>query len=225
MTGTYQWVAVYSGDGNNAGAVDQGSSTAAFNADLPATATEVFTAQGQGGSYWTVSLSNAGDLNGTYQDWCIDTSHTSTTGQSYTVNVYPTTGATIPAGLVPTPGNFPEVNWVLNQNFVGTTDTTSGGTYTYGDVQEAIWSLLGVPGSSSGVGHHHPEPRQRHRQPGQQPRQLRARLRPGSRRHPAAGHEQPGHHRRRPDRRRRAGRRHPGQPRHQHDARRPGQPR
>ena len=119
-TGTYQWVAVYSGDGNNAGAVDQGSSTAAFDADLPATATEVFTAQGQGGSYWTVSLSNAGDLNGSYQDWCIDTSHTSTTGQSYTVNVYPTAGATIPAGLVPTPGNFPEVNWVLNQNFVGT---------------------------------------------------------------------------------------------------------
>ena len=56
------------------------------------------------------------------------------TGQTYTVNVYPTTG-TIPAGLVPTPANFPEVNWILNQNFVGKTDTISGGVYTYGDVQ------------------------------------------------------------------------------------------
>ena len=150
VTGTYQWVAVYSGDSNNAGAVDQGSSTAAFNADLPSTATEDFTAQGQGGSYWTVTLSNAGDLNGTYQDWCIDTSHSSSTNTNYTVNVYPTTG-TIPAGLVPTPGNFPEVNWVLNQNYVGQTGP-SGNAITYGDVQLAVWSLLGVPTSSSGVG-------------------------------------------------------------------------
>ncbi len=150
VTGTYQWVAVYSGDRNNAGAADQGSSTAAFNADLPSTATEDFTAQGQGGSYWTVSLSSAGDLNGTYQDWCIDTGHSSSTGQNYTVNVYATTG-TIPAGLVPTPGNFSEVNWVLNQSYVGQTGP-SGNAITYGDVQLAIWSLLGVPTSSSGVG-------------------------------------------------------------------------
>lgn len=34
------------------------------------------------------------------------------------------------------------MNWVLNQHFVGTESASGLGTYTIGDVQLAIWSLL-----------------------------------------------------------------------------------
>ncbi len=37
---------------------------------------------------------------------------------------------------------FDEVNWILNQDFIGKVSPISGETYTYGMVQWAIWELL-----------------------------------------------------------------------------------
>jgi hypothetical protein len=45
------------------------------------------------------------------------------------------------AGLVVHPENFDLVAWILNQNYPGQA-SPSGGTYTSGDVQMAIWLLI-----------------------------------------------------------------------------------
>jgi hypothetical protein len=45
------------------------------------------------------------------------------------------------AGLVVHPENFDLVAWILNQNYPGQA-SPSGGTYTSGDVQVAIWLLI-----------------------------------------------------------------------------------
>ena len=52
------------------------------------------------------------------------------------------------------PQNFPEVNWIINQNFVGNVDPNGGTVYTYGDVQLAIWTLIvsNPPNSTDGIG-------------------------------------------------------------------------
>ena len=76
---------------------------------MPAQATEVLTNPAPSNvAYFSVALSNAGVFNGTYLDWCVDTTHTINPGSSYTVDLYSTAG-TIPAGLVSMPQNFPEV--------------------------------------------------------------------------------------------------------------------
>ena len=153
VPGTYTWTVSYVGDANNGGAVDQASSLQAFDASLPSQATEVNTFPGSN-SYWSTTLSNAGTLNGTYAGWCVDTSRVLNSGQAYTVDVYTTAGAPIPSGLVNMPQNFPEVNWILNQNFVGKVDPNGGTVYTYGDEQLAIWTLIvsNPPNSTAGIG-------------------------------------------------------------------------
>ncbi|MBX9582576.1 MAG: hypothetical protein K2X87_19900 [Gemmataceae bacterium] len=67
----------------------------------------------------------------------------------------PTARVRVAENLVEKPENLDLVNWVLNQNFVGQPagDSTN---YTYGDVQKAIWQLLGLGGpldtTNAGVG-------------------------------------------------------------------------
>jgi len=49
------------------------------------------------------------------------------------------------------PENLDLVNWILNQELVGTA-SICGGDYTYGDVQRAIWGLLDDGQADGGLG-------------------------------------------------------------------------
>jgi hypothetical protein len=130
------------------------SSLSAFVASLPSQVTMVLASPGTAlppPSYYDVTITNGGSLNGVYNDWCVDTSRGITAGQAYTAKVYSST-ATLPSGLVDKPQNLDLVNWVLNQGFVGRTAAGGLGTYTYGDVQRAIWTLVENTNSTSGLG-------------------------------------------------------------------------
>ena len=83
-------------------------------------------------------------LSGIYEGWCIDTHHTIGNGTWYTANVSSSYGAGSPA-------NMDQVNWIVNQGYVGTVSPGGYGMYTYGDVQRAIWTLVD-PNSTSGLG-------------------------------------------------------------------------
>jgi hypothetical protein len=80
-------------------------------------------------------------LTGTYKGWCVDTGHMIANEVWYTANVY-SSYETLPAGLVDYPENLDLVNWIYNQDIVGQTSPGGYGTYTYGDVQRAIWTLI-----------------------------------------------------------------------------------
>jgi hypothetical protein len=103
-----------------------------------------------GDSYFNVTITNGGDLNGTYDDWCVDTDHTISPNRNYTADVY-SSYETLPDGLVEYPENLDLINWIINQNFVGQ-PSVCGGNYTYGDVQRAIWELIEDEQSNSGLG-------------------------------------------------------------------------
>jgi hypothetical protein len=77
--------------------------------------------------------------------------HTIAQGTWYTANIY-SSYESIPSGLVEKPWNFDKVNWILNQGFVGQSSPGCTGTYTYGDVQRAIWELVEDGQSTSGLG-------------------------------------------------------------------------
>ena len=87
---------------------------------------------------------------GPYAGWCIDTDHNISTNATYTAEVYSSYEA---AGLdlVEQPENFDLVNWLINQDYVGQA-STCGGSYTKGDVQRAIWTLIEDNLSTAGLG-------------------------------------------------------------------------
>ena len=83
-------------------------------------------------------------MTGVYDGWCIDTHHTIGNNTWYTANV----SSSYEAG---SPANMDLVNWIVNQHYVGEESPGGLGTYTYGDVQRAIWTLVD-PNSTSGLG-------------------------------------------------------------------------
>ncbi len=73
--------------------------------------------------------------------WCIDTDHVIYQNTWYTANIYSST-ETIPIGLIEHPENLDIVNWILNQHYFGQTSPGGYGTYTYSDIQYAIWHFV-----------------------------------------------------------------------------------
>lgn len=127
----------------------------AFNVRLPATAKAKFTYQGEGAlSYLITFVSEGGILNGTHQGWCIDTDHYLTLNTDLDVNVISTWDPNFinRTDLVSYPENMDQVNWILNQGFVGTASPNGLGIYTFGDVQKAMWELLEEKEGNSGLG-------------------------------------------------------------------------
>ncbi len=124
---------------------------AALAAALPDQVTfKVSYPYGGGPAYFPVTTITGGPLNGTYEGWCIDTLHTIYENTNYTANVY-SSYESLPVGLVDKPQNFDLVNWIINQDFVGKPAGGSLGSYTYSDVQYAIWTLLENQVSTSGL--------------------------------------------------------------------------
>ena len=122
-----------------------------FELNLPDQVTIVPQHAGGGDSYWDITVSGGGDLDGTYDGWCVDTDRSMASGRSYTADVISSSDPDLDASYVEYFENFDQVNWIINQDYVGSA-SPSGGTYTYGDVQKAIWTLVEDNPSSGGLG-------------------------------------------------------------------------
>ena len=105
-----------------------------------------------GDSYFNVTVSGGTVLDGTYDDYCIDVGHTISPGITYTADVYSSYEDLSGIANIDKPENMPYVNWIINQNYVGTLSPGGFGTYTYGDVQRAIWTIIDNSNSTAGLG-------------------------------------------------------------------------
>ena len=103
-----------------------------------------------GDSYFNTTVLNAGELNGLYDGWCIDTDNNISVGEQYSCKFY--SSYDLPYGLVEYPDNMDLVNWIINQGYVGQPSPACEGDYTYGDQQRAFWDLIEDNQSTSGLG-------------------------------------------------------------------------
>ncbi len=119
---------------------------------LPDDVTMQVTYAGSSGnpSYFDTTVSNGGILDGTYDGWCVDTSRGIASGTPYTAEVY-SSYESLPAGIVDFPHNLDLVNWIINQNYPGTDSPGGFGTYSFSDVQRAIWALIDDTQSDAGL--------------------------------------------------------------------------
>lgn len=109
---------------------------------LPSMVHACTTAKGEGtlmGAYFDLTIDDT-ELAGDHAAWCVDVDLSLGAEECHDYYVF-SSYAELPAGAFENPDNFDMVNWILNQNFVGQS-SPSGGTYTFGDVQWAIWELI-----------------------------------------------------------------------------------
>ena len=102
-------------------------------------------------SYFDITIKDSGLLNGIYKGWCGDWTTHIEHNVLYDAKFY-SSYSELPEGLVDHPENLDEVNWIINQKFVGKTSPAGLGVYTYSDVQLAIWALLDTFYDDSTVG-------------------------------------------------------------------------
>lgn len=107
-------------------------------------------------SYFDITIKDSGLLNGVYKGWCGDWTTHIEHNVDYDAKFY-SPYSELPEGLVDHPENLDEVNWILNQHFVGKTSPGGFGVYTYSDVQLAIWALLDNFYDDSTVGPYSPQ--------------------------------------------------------------------
>jgi hypothetical protein len=92
-------------------------------------------------SYFDVTVTGGTMLDGMYDSWCIDVDNVIYPDSSYMAGVY-SSYEDLPADIVEYPENLVYVNWIINQDFVGKTSPGGFGTYTWGDIQVAVWTLI-----------------------------------------------------------------------------------
>lgn len=105
-----------------------------------------------GPSYFTVNVQDTGPLNGTFPGWCADWNTHIEDGVHYQAKFWSSLSSSVPTDVVNHPENLDEVNWLINQNFVGKTAPNNLGVFTIGDTQLAIWTLIDDEFDSSTVG-------------------------------------------------------------------------
>ena len=137
-----------------------------FNSTLPTTTTEIITDYDTSTttasllpSYINVTITNGGQLNGVYDAWCVNSTIAIRKGTYNQANVYSSYG-TVPAGILYTGSQtinssadeylnkLKQINWLINNvteaaNVVDKKYRYNNVDYTWGDVQLAIWKLLG----------------------------------------------------------------------------------
>jgi Flp pilus assembly pilin Flp len=96
-----------------------------------------------GDSYFNTTVS--GDITGTFDGFCIDTTRGISTGPTYNSEVWSSYDPSFPDGVIGYKENLDLVNYIINQDY-----TAHG--YTMGDVQRAIWTVIGPKVSTSGIG-------------------------------------------------------------------------
>jgi hypothetical protein len=90
-------------------------------------------------AYFQITILESGFFDGFHYAWCFDIDR-SRIHRWYDYHVY-TAYDKLPPDIMEFPENLDLVNWILNKEFVGK-QAPSGGIYTYGDVQHAVWTLL-----------------------------------------------------------------------------------
>lgn len=103
-------------------------------------------------SYFNVTVTDSGLLNGMYPGWCADWDTLIEDNKPYKVAMYSSLDPSLPAGTVDFPEYLDEANWLVNQHPVGQVSPGGFGVYTSGDMQLAIWSLIDDNFSTSTVG-------------------------------------------------------------------------
>ncbi len=102
---------------------------------------------------FNVRLDKAGTLDGNYDGWCVDVANKIARLRTYPVELY-SSYAKLPAKTVNKPGNFDQVNYLINTYAPGQTIELKAGVgpeaITLDDMQIAIWTLIdGDVGSTS----------------------------------------------------------------------------
>ncbi|MFO1320251.1 MAG: SdrD B-like domain-containing protein [Burkholderiales bacterium] len=88
--------------------------------------------------------------NGQYDAWCLDPLAPIFIGDTYSADTY---GSLDPAAYSPinlgalTSAQIDQLNWLIAQNF--TADPKFGGAYNFGEVQAAIWEIVGYTNYNS----------------------------------------------------------------------------
>jgi protocatechuate 3,4-dioxygenase beta subunit len=93
-------------------------------------------------SYFDITISGSNSyLNGVYDAWCadLDTAIEDRTYQATVYSSYETNNLNSVFPNIENKFNLDSVNWLLNQNFIANPQ------YNYGEIQAAIWTLLGDP--------------------------------------------------------------------------------
>lgn len=93
-------------------------------------------------SYFAITIVDNGTLDGTFPGWCTNWAKQIEDNVPYSFHWYSSYSEDIPAGLIAKPENLDEMNWLLNQKFVGKDAGGGLGVYTAGDIQLAIWTLV-----------------------------------------------------------------------------------
>jgi hypothetical protein len=106
-----------------------------------------------GPAYFQTTVLNAGPLlDGVYNGWCVDLDTTIANNTVYCAELISSYDLETVADIVDKPGNLDIVNWILNQDYVYKESPGGYGTYTYGDVQKAIWHFIDDGQSNNGIG-------------------------------------------------------------------------
>ncbi|MBN4085118.1 hypothetical protein JYT89_02115 [Flavobacteriaceae bacterium AH-315-B10] len=127
----------FSKDNLNTGCVPD---LAGLELNLPDVVSASITAKPGVDSYFTIDIldSNLSGVN--IPAWCVDVDLSLGIEGPLDFAVY-SSYEELPAGNFENPDNFDLVNWILNQSFIGSV-SPSGGNYTFGHVQWAIWELI-----------------------------------------------------------------------------------
>lgn len=90
-------------------------------------------------AYWAFAFQTG--LTGTYGGWCVDADSPLENGVCLEdVPLFPA-DENLPEGILEKPENLDALNWLLNQELIGTA-SSAGGLFTYGDFQVAVWNLV-----------------------------------------------------------------------------------
>lgn len=123
---------------------DNGSTCVVKAPELPMDADFCVDAKDTPDSYFDITIAS-GLLAGSYGAWCVDQQASLDNLACVSANVYSSyPSAAVPDVGIADPSTLPAVNWLINENVIGTA-SLSGGDFTMGDVQRAIWALLGEP--------------------------------------------------------------------------------
>ncbi len=115
--------------------------TESYANSLPDEVDVCVTSKGGPDAYFTIDIAAGNDLSGSYNAWCADQDAFLDNGHCFTGDVY-SSYEDLPAGEFEQPENFGAVNWLMNQDFIGTEASLALGNYTFGDIQIAIWRLI-----------------------------------------------------------------------------------
>ncbi|TYA71825.1 hypothetical protein [Seonamhaeicola marinus] len=112
-----------------------------FRESLPEVVSITTTTKRGPEAYFTLDILDTNLAGTDLLAWCADIDLNLEVEGPLDFDVYSSYGDNIPDSVFAQPDNLDVVNWILNQDYVGS-ESPNGGTYEYGHVQWAIWELL-----------------------------------------------------------------------------------